>query len=93
MEEIKMRTDFKPLVNQSIVKERDKEEQKIVPTKTIRKPIVEEKTVTVLLNCREEPNGKIVEVLKPGTKVEILKEEGEWSKIGPNRYVKTEFLK
>lgn len=57
------------------------------------KYIVDPEKVHTVLNVRATPNGKIVGHLGPGTAVEVLEENGGWSKIGTDRWVFSTYLK
>lgn len=49
-------------------------------------------TNTKNLNVRVNPNGRVVDSLKKGTKVVVYETAGNWSKIGDNRWVSSEYL-
>ena len=69
-------------------------EQKIEPKKEPKKePVI--KTTTTLLNVREKPskNSNIMNVLEKGTKVAVVENIGEWSKLLDNTFVMSEYLK
>ena len=53
------------------------------------------KTTTTLLNVREKPskNSNIMNVLEKGTKVTVVENIGEWSKLLDNTFVMSEYLK
>lgn len=55
----------------------------------------ETKTITRLLNVRKTPslNADVVRILQPGDTVKVYETLGEWSQIGENQFVMTEFLK
>lgn len=36
------------------------------------------------VRLREQPNGRIIDSIKQGTVVDVLKEDGEWSEIKIN---------
>lgn len=55
--------------------------------------IVDPAKVHTVLNVRSTPNGKIVGHLGPGTAVEVLEENGGWSRIGTDRWVFSTYLK
>lgn len=55
--------------------------------------IVDPEKVHTVLNVRATPNGKIVGHLGPGTTVEVLEENGGWSRIGTDRWVFSTYLK
>ncbi len=55
--------------------------------------IVDPAKVNSVLNVRATPNGKIVGHLGPGTTVEVLEENGGWSRIGTDRWVFKSYLK
>lgn len=55
--------------------------------------IVDPAKVHSVLNVRATPNGKIVGHLGPGTTVEVVEEQGDWSRIGTDRWVFTTYLK
>lgn len=63
---------------------------KIEPKK---EPVI--KTTTTLLNVREKPskNSNIMNVLEKGTKVTVIENIGEWSKLLDNTFVMSEYLK
>lgn len=65
-------------------------ELKIEPKK---EPVI--KTTTTLLNVREKPskNSNIMNVLEKGTKVTVIENIGEWSKLLDNTFVMSEYLK
>ena len=65
-------------------------EPKIEPKK---EPVI--KTTTTLLNVREKPskNSNIMNVLEKGTKVTVVENIGEWSKLLDNTFVMSEYLK
>ena len=67
-----------------------KKESKIEPKK---EPVI--KTTTTLLNVREKPskNSNIMNVLEKGTKVTVVENIGEWSKLLDNTFVMSEYLK
>lgn len=67
-----------------------KKEPKIEPKK---EPVI--KTTTTLLNVREKPskNSNIMNVLEKGTKVAVVENIGEWSKLLDNTFVMSEYLK
>ena len=67
-----------------------KKEPKIEPKK---EPVI--KTTTTLLNVREKPskNSNIMNVLEKGTKVTVVENIGEWSKLLDNTFVMSEYLK
>ena len=67
-----------------------KVEPKIEPKK---EPVI--KTTTTLLNVREKPskNSNIMNVLEKGTKVAVVENIGEWSKLLDNTFVMSEYLK
>lgn len=44
------------------------------------------------LNVRSEPNGTIVSSLKKGTEVTVVETIGDWSKIGTNEWVSSDYL-
>lgn len=52
------------------------------------------KYVKVILNGRDKPNfdGEIIKIYQPNTPLQIVEENGEWSKTSEGIYVKTEFL-
>ena len=69
-------------------------EPKIEPKKEPKKePVI--KTTTTLLNVREKPskNSNIMNVLEKGTKVTVVENIGEWSKLLDNTFVMSEYLK
>lgn len=44
------------------------------------------------LNVRNAPNGNVVGALANGTKVSVIETDGNWSKIGNNRWVSSNYL-
>ena len=69
-------------------------EPKIEPKKEPKKePVI--KTTTTLLNVREKPskNSNIMNVLEKGTKVTVVENIGELSKLLDNTFVMSEYLK
>ena len=58
-----------------------------------KEPVI--KTTTTLLNVREKPskNSNIMNVLEKGTKVAVVENIGEWSKLLDNTFVMSEYLK
>ena len=88
--------DAEPTIqNEKIEKVEKKElktkiEPKIEPKK---EPVI--KTTTTLLNVREKPskNSNIMNVLEKGTKVAVVENIGEWSKLLDNTFVMSEYLK
>lgn len=72
------------------IKKEPKKEPKIEPKK---EPVI--KTTTTLLNVREKPskNSNIMNVLEKGTKVTVVENIGEWSKLLDNTFVMSEYLK
>lgn len=69
-------------------------EPKIEPKKEPKKePVI--KTTTTLLNVREKPskNSNIMNVLEKDTKVAVVENIGEWSKLLDNTFVMSEYLK
>lgn len=69
-------------------------EPKIEPKIELKKePVI--KTTTTLLNVREKPskNSNIMNVLEKGTKVAVVENIGEWSKLLDNTFVMSEYLK
>ena len=75
-------------------KKEPKIEPKIEPKKEPKKePVI--KTTTTLLNVREKPskNSNIMNVLEKGTKVAVVENIGEWSKLLDNTFVMSEYLK
>ena len=92
--------DAEPTIqNEKIEKVEKKElktkiEPKIEPKKEPKKePVI--KTTTTLLNVREKPskNSNIMNVLEKGTKVTVVENIGEWSKLLDNTFVMSEYLK
>ena len=73
----------------------EKVEKKELKTKIEPKkePVI--KTTTTLLNVREKPskNSNIMNVLEKGTKVTVVENIGEWSKLLDNTFVMSEYLK
>lgn len=73
----------------------EKVEKKELKTKKEPKkePVI--KTTTTLLNVREKPskNSNIMNVLEKGTKVAVVENIGEWSKLLDNTFVMSEYLK
>ena len=67
--------------------------KKPTPTESKSHWIVDPAKVHSVLNVRATPNGKIVGHLGPGTTVEVLEENGSWSKIGTDRWVFSTYLK
>lgn len=55
--------------------------------------IVDPAKVHSVLNVRATPNGKIVGHLGPGTTVEVVEEQGDWVRIGTDRWVFKSYLK
>ena len=55
--------------------------------------IVDPDKVHSVLNVRATPNGKVVGHLLPETQVEVVEEQGDWSRIGVDRWVFTSYLK
>ena len=79
-----------------IIEKVEKKELKIKtePKKEPKKePVI--KTTTTLLNVREKPskNSNIMNVLEKGTKVAVVENIGEWSKLLDNTFVMSEYLK
>ena len=79
-----------------IIEKVEKKELKIKaePKKESKKePVI--KTTTTLLNVREKPskNSNIMNVLEKGTKVTVVENLGEWSKLLDNTFVMSEYLK
>ena len=69
-------------------------EPKIEPKiESKKEPVI--KTTTTLLNVREKPskNSNIMNVLEKGTKVAVVENIGEWSKLLDNTFVMSEYLK
>lgn len=54
--------------------------------------IVDPAKVHSVLNVRATPNGKIVGHLGPGTTVEVVEEQGDWARIGTDRWVFKSYL-
>ena len=77
-----------PIIPQK--EKKPKKEPKIEPKK---EPVI--KTTTTLLNVREKPskNSNIMNVLEKGTKVTVVENIGEWSKLLDNTFVMSEYLK
>ena len=44
-------------------------------------------TVQVKENIRLSPNGELIGQLEPGTKVKILKRQGNWAKVSIEGYI------
>ena len=55
--------------------------------------IVDPAKVHTVLNVRATPNGKVVGHLLPETQVEVVEEQGDWARIGVDRWVFTSYLK
>lgn len=76
--------------------ERKSEEQ--INNKPLSVPIEKEKVfsqkeVTVRLRVRKKPNGDILKVLMPGTKVEVKESKNGWTQLKDGNYVMSKFLK
>lgn len=67
--------------------------KKDTPTESKPHWIVDPAKVHSVLNVRATPNGKIVGHLGPGTTVEILESNGDWARIGTDRWVFKSYLK
>lgn len=92
--------DAEPITQNGIIEKVEKKEfktkikPKIEPKiKPKKEPII--KTTTTLLNVREKPskNSNIMNVLEKGTKVAVVENIGEWSKLLDNTFVMSEYLK
>ena len=88
--------DAEPTIQNEKIEKVEKKELKIKaePKKELKKePVI--KTTTTLLNVREKPskNSNIMNVLEKGTKVAVVENIGEWSKLLDNTFVMSEYLK
>ena len=88
--------DAEPTIQDERIEKVEKKElkTKIEPKKEPKKePVI--KTTTTLLNVREKPskNSNIMNVLEKGTKVAVVENIGEWSKLLDNTFVMSEYLK
>lgn len=88
--------DAEPTIQDERIEKVEKKELKIKtePKKEPKKePVI--KTTTTLLNVREKPskNSNIMNVLEKGTKVTVVENIGEWSKLLDNTFVMSEYLK
>ena len=88
--------DAEPTIQDERIEKVEKKELKIKaePKKESKKePVI--KTTTTLLNVREKPskNSNIMNVLEKGTKVTVIENIGEWSKLLDNTFVMSEYLK
>ena len=88
--------DAEPTIQDEKIEKVEKKELKIKiePKKESKKePVI--KTTTTLLNVREKPskNSNIMNVLEKGTKVTVVENIGEWSKLLDNTFVMSEYLK
>lgn len=88
--------DAEPTIQDERIEKVEKKELKIKtePKKEPKKePVI--KTTTTLLNVREKPskNSNIMNVLEKGTKVTVIENIGEWSKLLDNTFVMSEYLK
>lgn len=88
--------DAEPTIQDERIEKVEKKELKIKaePKKESKKePVI--KTTTTLLNVREKPskNSNIMNVLEKGTKVAVVENIGEWSKLLDNTFVMSEYLK
>lgn len=88
--------EAEPIKQDKIIEKVEKKELKIKaePKKESKKePVI--KTTTTLLNVREKPskNSNIMNVLEKGTKVTVVENIGEWSKLLDNTFVMSEYLK
>lgn len=88
--------DAEPTIQDERIEKVEKKELKIKtePKKEPKKePVI--KTTTTLLNVREKPskNSNIMNVLEKGTKVAVVENTGEWSKLLDNTFVMSEYLK
>lgn len=88
--------DAEPTTQDERIEKVEKKELKIKtePKKEPKKePVI--KTTTTLLNVREKPskNSNIMNVLEKGTKVAVVENIGEWSKLLDNTFVMSEYLK
>lgn len=84
---------------EDVIKEESKANK--APSKSVERvnniaETVNVKVVNVIsLNVRSTPDydaPNVVDQLKKGTRVNVTKEVGEFSEIGPNRYVMTKYL-
>lgn len=88
--------DAESTIQDERIEKVEKKELKIKaePKKEPKKePVI--KTTTTLLNVREKPskNSNIMNVLEKGTKVAVVENIGEWSKLLDNTFVMSEYLK
>ena len=83
-------------VEDVVIKEESKHNTKPIENVNNIAETVNVKIVDVdVLNVRSTPDydaPNVVDQLKKGTRVNVSKEVGEFSEIGPNRYVMTKFL-
>ena len=88
--------DAEPTIQDEIIEKVEKKELKIKAEskkEPKKEPVI--KTTTTLLNVREKPskNSNIMNVLEKGTKVAVVENIGEWSKLLDNTFVMSEYLK
>lgn len=67
--------------------------KKYVTSKARNKAYLTQKVIASNLNVRSKPNGTKVGLLPKETTVAIMKRSGNWTKIYPNKYVATKYLK
>ena len=84
--------DAEPTIQDERIEKVEKKELKI-KAEPKKEPVI--KTTTTLLNVREKPskNSNIMNVLEKGTKVTVIENIGEWSKLLDNTFVMSEYLK
>lgn len=88
--------DAEPTIQDERIEKVEKKELKIKAEskkESKKEPVI--KTTTTLLNVREKPskNSNIMNVLEKGTKVTVIENIGEWSKLLDNTFVMSEYLK
>lgn len=88
--------DAEPTIQDEKIEKVEKKELKIkaeLKKEPKKEPVI--KTTTTLLNVREKPskNSNIMNVLEKGTKVAVVENIGEWSKLLDNTFVMSEYLK
>ena len=88
--------DAEPTIQDEKIEKVEKKELKIkaeLKKEPKKEPVI--KTTTTLLNVREKPskNSNIMNVLEKGTKVTVVENIGEWSKLLDNTFVMSEYLK
>lgn len=88
--------DAEPTIQDEKIEKVEKKELKIkaeLKKEPKKEPVI--KTTTTLLNVREKPskNSNIMNVLEKGTKVTVIENIGEWSKLLDNTFVMSEYLK